>query len=267
MAIENILEVEKSLGLESGKLQEMIGSDEVHKIDLSKKVILDESVYNERVSNIKKETIQHTQEVFIKDLRNEFGLEFEGKTKDNLINGFKTKLEKVKDESIKDPEERYTNLKSDFDKLQTNFVNKEKEVETIKNEFSQKEKLQKIKNDVFQFIPENTLVSKNTIMIEAEQKGFMFDTEDGNTVIKDRQGNILKNETTLSPIGIKEWITEFSTPFLPKVDGGNGGGDDKRNPTAGSYDALMKEAKDKGWDNSKLNEEVMRRTKDGTLKM
>jgi hypothetical protein len=54
MALENITELEQALGIEGGKLQEMITSEEVHKIDLSEKIILDKPIYEERISNIKR---------------------------------------------------------------------------------------------------------------------------------------------------------------------------------------------------------------------
>lgn len=267
MALANIAEVEKSLGLESGKLQEMLSSEEEHSIDLTSLVIMNKSDFESREKNVKTETIKHTQEVFIKELRNDFELELEGKTKDNLINAFKTKMEKVKNESVKDPEERYTTLKGDFDKLQKNYQDKEAEVLNVTNTFLQKEKTAKIKNDVFQFIPENTLVSKNTILIEAEQKGFTFDDVEGMTVVKDREGNILKSDTTFAPIGVKDWMATFVTPYVPKAEGGSGGKDEKGKSTAGSYEEFMNEAEKQGWDNTRINEEVMRRTKEGTLRI
>ena len=139
MAITNISEVEKSLGIESGKLTEMITAQEEFELDLTNKVILEKSVYDERVANIKKDTIQHTQEVLIKDLRNDFELDFQGKTKENLIEAFKTKIEKAKEESVKDPEQRYLTLKTDFEKLQQNLSEKDKEIQRIQTETVEKE--------------------------------------------------------------------------------------------------------------------------------
>lgn len=267
MAIKNIEELEKSLGLESGKLNEMINSQDEHVINLENKVIMDKTALEERERNIKASTIQHTESVIIKELRNEFGLEFEGKTRENLNKAFKAKFEKVKLESVKDPEERFSTLKTDFEKLQSIVLEKEKEIETIKNDYQQKEKTQKIKNDVFKFIPDNTLVSKNTILIEAKEKGYSFDELDGITVVKDAQGNVLKNTTTFSPIGVKEFIEDFVTPYIAKPTGGAGGTDEKRGTQAGSYEEFMKEAEKNNWTNEKINQEIIKRTKDGTLKI
>jgi hypothetical protein len=268
MALENLAEIEKTLGIEEGKLTEMISSEEKHTIDLTKKVILDKTVYDERVSNIKKESSSMASEILIKDLRNEFGLDFEGKTKENLTTALKGHIDKVKDESIKDPEKRYTDLKSDFEKLQKNFIDKESESQKIKTDMELKEKRNKVLGDVFKFIPENALVSKNTIIIEAEQKGFSFDVEEGVTVVKDASGKVIKDETTLSPKSVKDWMEIFIVPFVPKVQGGGGGGDDKGGGgKAGSFEAFMKEAEKNDWDDETINQEIMKRTKDGTLKM
>ena len=267
MAIANIAEVEQSLGLESGKLTEMLSSEESHKIDLESKVIMDKVSFEERERNLKTSTIEHAHSLFIKELRNEFGLEFQGKTKENLVDAFKSKIENIKNESVKDPEERFKTLKTDFEKLQQIVQTKDAEIETIKNDFQQKEKTQRIKSDVFKHIPDNTLVSKNTILIEANEKGFTFDDQDGVTVIKDKQGNVLKNSTTLSPIDVKDWISEFVTPYVPKPVGGSGEGDDNRNSVVGSYESFVKEATKNGWTSEKINEEATKRMKEGTLKI
>lgn len=268
MALENITEVEQSLGIESGKLAEMMNSEEKVTLDLSNRVMMEKTVFEERIANTKKETISHTEEVFIKNLRNEFELDFTGKTKENLNEAFKAKFQKAKEDSVKDPEKRYTELKTDFDTLQVNFLAKDREIENIRTEASAKEKRNKITSDIFRYMPENTLVSKNTILIEAEQKGFKFEDEDGRTVVKNNNGEIIKKtDGSLSPLDVKDWITDFIVPFLPKNDGGSGRGDETPPSKAGSWEAFEKEAEKNGWDNTKINEEVVKRTKDGTLKM
>jgi hypothetical protein len=267
MAIANLSEIETSLGLESGKLSEMMTSEEEHTLDMSQRVFFDKSTYDERVGNIKKESSNMASEIFIKELRNAFSLEFEGKTKENLIEAFKTKIQKEKEDGIKDPEARYTTLKTDFEQLQSNYSLKVKEIETINTTNSEKDRKSSIQSEVFKYIPENALVSKNTIMIEAEQKGFKFDIDEGKMVVRDSSGNILKNETSFSPTTVEEFMQGFVTPFLPAVEGGAGGKDDTGAGKAGSFEAFEKEAEKNGWDAQKINAEIMKRTADGTLKM
>lgn len=264
MAVENIAEIEQSLGIEAGKLQEMITSDEAHTIDLTSKVILDKPIYEERISNIKKESANAAIEMAVKAKRTELGLDFQGKNFDNLLTAFKTKIEA---ESTAEPEEKYKKLKTDFEGLQSVVQEKDNKINELTTTFAQKEKRSKIQSDVFKFIPDNVIVSKGTIMIEAEQKGFTFDEVEGKTVVKGADGEVIKNLTTFSPISLEEWMPTFVTPFIPKVEGGAGGGDKGGNSLAGSLEAFEKEAEKAGWNITQKNAEMLRRITAGTLKL
>jgi len=263
MALENITELEQTLGLESGKLQEMITSEEKHTIDLSEKVIVDKSVYDERISNIKKESSTMALEIAVKEQRNVLGLDFQGKTMENLVNAIKTKVES---ESKIEPEEKFKALKSDFEKLQENYNTKEKEFVTFKTNIEKQQELNEIKGEFTKHIAGDTLVSKSTIFTEAKEKGFSFEKEDGKIVVK-QNGEVQKNKDTLSPISVKEFVTNFATPYLKTPTGGAGGEDEKEVGKAGSFDAFLKEAEKNGWNDTKKNEEMAKRIKEGTLNM
>lgn len=263
MALENIAEIETSLGIEAGKLTEMISSEEIHKIDLSSKVILDKSAYEERLSNIKKESATIAIEMAVKEQRNNLGLEFQGKTIENLVNAIKAKTES---ESKIEPEEKYKNLKTDFEKLQSNLAEKEQEFVSFKTNIEKQNLLSEIKNEFTKHIPDNTLVSKATIFTEAKERGFSFEKEDGRIVIKDASGAILKNDN-LSPLEVKDWVTNFATPYLKTPTGGSGGSDDTGGDKVGSFDAFLKEAQKNEWDATKQNAEMAKRIANGTLKL
>ena len=267
MALENINEIEKAFGLEEGKLSEMITSEEKHKIDLSEFIIEPKSIYDERLTNIKTHSGITAREIAVKKIRDEFGLEFKGKNEDNLIQALKARDEKIKSEVIKDPEERYTSLKTDFEKLQSNLnleIQKRTELETS---FAQKEKESKIKSDVFKHIPDNTIVGKSTILLEAKEKGYSFNDLDGKTVVKDSKGEIIKNENTLSPITVEEWAKSFVTPYLKPLEGGSGRKDDVPPSKAGSFEAFEKEAAKNNWTAMQKNTEMAKRIKEGTLSL
>jgi hypothetical protein len=76
--LENIGEIEKSLGIEDGKLSEMITSEEKHTVDLSGFVIKTRSDHDSLISNIKKDSGTAALEIAIKTAREEKGLEFQG---------------------------------------------------------------------------------------------------------------------------------------------------------------------------------------------
>lgn len=263
MALENIAELEQTLGLESGKLQEMITSEENHKIDLSTKVIVDKTIYDERIANIKKESSSMALEIAVKEQRNALGLDFQGKTMENLVNAIKSKVES---ESKIEPEEKFKALKSDFEKLQENYNAKETEFTTFKTNIERQQELSEIKGEFTKHVAGETLVSKSTIFTEAKEKGYSFEKEDGKIVVK-LNGEVQKNKDTLSAISVKEFVTNFSTPYLKTPTGGAGGDDEPDGSKAGSFDAFMKEAEKNGWNATKQNEEMAKRIKEGTLKM
>ena len=263
MALENITELEQTLGLESGKLQEMITSEENHKIDLSTKVIVDKTIYDERIANIKKESSIMALEIAVKEQRNALGLDFQGKTMENLVNAIKAKVES---ESKIEPEEKFKALKTDFEKLQENYNAKETEFTTFKTNIEKQNELNEIKSEFTKHIAGDTLVSKSTIFTEAKEKGYSFEKEDGKIVVK-LNGETQKNNDTLSAITVKEFVTNFSTPYLKTPTGGAGGDDETNGGKAGSFDAFLKEAEKNGWNATKQNEEMAKRIKDGTLTM
>lgn len=266
MALENQKEIEKALGLEEGKLSEMITSEEKHVIDLTPLVIEKKEIYEERISNIKKEEFKHGQDKFFKEVRDSFGLDVTGKTPESLINGLKSFVETEKEKGGAEPEEKYKNLKSDFEKLQLNLTKKETEFSAFKTKIEQEKETNEIKSSFTKHVPNNTLVSKSTIFVEAKEKGYSFEKEEGKLVVK-LNGEVQKDEKTLSPISIETFVTNFVTPYLKKADGGGGGGDDTPPSKAGSFEAFEKEAKKQGWNDSQRNEEMMKRIKDGSLKM
>jgi hypothetical protein len=265
MALENIAEIEKALGIDEGKFSEMINSEEKHTIDISNKIILDKETYEERVSNIKKEEFKHGQDKFFKTVRDSFGLEITGKTAENLIDGLKTYVDSEKEKGGAEPEEKYKSLKTDFEKLQANLISKESEFETFKTNINVQNELNEIKNDFTKNIKGETIVSKSTIFTEAKEKGFRFEREEGKTVVKDLNGEIVKDQSTFSPVSIDAWVKEFAQPYLKQVEGGGGWGDNDNPAKAGTFEAFEKEAEKKGWNQSEMNAEMSRRINDKTL--
>jgi hypothetical protein len=265
MALENLGEIEKAFGIEEGKLSEMISSEEKHTIDLTALIIEPKSIYEERIGNIKANSSMMAKEVAIKKIKNTLGLEFEGKTEESLIQSLTDKFETIKNEVVKDPEKRYTDLKSDFDKLQTNLSAKENEFITFKSNIENQNQLNEIKNDFTKHIPENVVVSKSTIFTEAKEKGFSFEREEGKTVVKNSNGEVLKDEQTLSPISIDTWVKSFITPYLKPIEGGSGKGDNTPPSKAGSFESFEKEAEKQGWNSTQMNQEMSKRIQAGTL--
>jgi len=266
MALENQAEIEEALGLETGKLSEYITSEEKHTIDLSTFVIDKKEDYETRIKNIKAAEFKHGQDILFKTVRDGFGLEITGKTPENLIEGLKTHIETEKSKGGAEPEEKYKTLKADFDKLQGNFTAKETEFTAFKTNVEKEKETNEIKSAFTKYIPTNTLVAKNTIYVEAREKGYSLEKEDGKIVVK-LNGEIQKDEKTLSPISVESFVKDFVTPYIGKPAGGSGESDDAPPGKAGSFEAFEKEAEKAGWNDSERNEIMMKRIKDGSLKL
>lgn len=267
--LKNQKEIEEKLGIEEGKLSEFINSEEEHEVDLANVVIEPKATYDEKIGNIKKQSAEMAKEVTIKTIKKEFSLEFEGKTEGNLIEALKARDEKIKEDVIKDPEKRYTDLKADFTTLQGKLKTTEEEFTNFKTTAEGEKNTNEIKNSFMNSIEGKTTVGKSTIFVEAKEKGFSFEKVEGEIVVKDAKGEIVKNDA-LSPLPLKDWVSEFSKAYLVKEAGGGSGEDDDLgggNAAAGSLEAFEKEAAKAGWNATEKNTKMQERIKAGTLKV
>lgn len=269
MALENQAEIEQALGLEEGKLSEMITSEEKHKIDLDTLLIESKEIYEERIKNIKNEHFKQGQDLMFKNVRDAFGLENiggKGKSTEILISGLKTFVETEKEKGGAEPEEKYKKAISEKNEALNKLSEVNNEFATFKTNIEKQNEANEIKGEFTKHIPANTLVAKNTIFVEAKEKGYSFEKEDGKVVVK-LNGETQKDDKTLSPISVESFVKDFVTPYIGKVEGGGGGGDEVVAGKAGSFEAFEKEAEKAGWTSSEKNEIMMQRIKDGSLKM
>ena len=262
MAIKNIDIVEEKLGLEKGKFQEYLTSEEEHEINVDNLVIFSKDDYNARIDNIKKETSIASVEMAVKKYRNELGLEFQGKTMDNLLNNFK---EKIESESKIEPEERYTKLKGDFEKLQGVSQGFQDKYTDLENKIKSEKQQSSINQTLLKSIPDNTSIPKEDVLAILKAKNNFNMGEDGFEIIKD--GKVLKNETTMNNLSADEFMKSFIKPYLKPVEGGAGNDDSVGEGKEGSFEAFDKEMERKGVSQQEYSLEMAKRIKEGTLKI
>lgn len=152
-------------GIEVTKITEIINSesDDVD-VEIKNIQIFTDDELTERLKNhvnISKPTLI---EMEVKSARNEYGLEFEGKTITNLVNAA---IEKGKKEADIEPNEKISELESINQKLKSNILEIE-EKHSSELEVKNKE-LNSIRNDSYinSLIPDNldTSLSKNDIAV------------------------------------------------------------------------------------------------------
>jgi len=171
-------------------------------------------------------------EIAVKNARNEYELEFEGKTIPNLV---KAAIEKGKQEANVKPNEKIKELESQTEKLRENILTIEKERDEYKNQTVS------IKNDynmtttIAGLIPKDVEMpwnAKELNLIYKNNREITTD-EDGKQIIK-INGEVQRNPKTAEPITVEEdmktWIEE-KTKGMVSVKRGRGEGD--RNPRSG----------------------------------
>jgi len=241
MAIDNLEQLEQSIGLESGKLAEMISSEETHTIAMDDYVIKPKSDYDSYIENVKKEHGKATLEIAIKNKRKDLGLEFEGKTLDNLLKFYG---EKVEADAKIDPNKKYDTLKSDFEKVQGNVAEWEQKYSDLEKTYKQKDSMRTIETSIMKEIPDNTILPKEDILALIKSRTQFNIGEEGLEIIKN--GEVQKNESTRNLTTMNEYMKSFITPYLKEVDGGAGGRDSSGNAKEGSFEMFEKQMEAKG---------------------
>jgi hypothetical protein len=267
MAIENINEIEKSLGLEEGKLSEMITSEDAHTVDLTGRVFLSEEDLSTRISNERKEAGKASVEIAVKKARNELGLEFEGKTMSNLMGAYKDNIESGFNS---DSSEREKKLKSDLEAVQNNFTNLQADFEGFKTQVSHKETQRQLDNKILSSMPNDLSIPKEDALLLFKSKHKLETLEGGEMQISDLSGNVFQDDQTKSNLGISDVLSGFVEPYKvseKQTPKGRGEGNKHKQYSAGSLEAFDKEMTDAGISGVKYNEEMSRRITNGTLKI
>jgi len=265
--IKNIAIIEEKLGIEKGKLAEMVTSEEEHEVNLDEIVIRAKADEETFIENLKKQTGKASKEIavkeFVKEIKETHGLEFEGTKAEKLAEAL---LKKGEEEAKAEPNQKIVELKKELGEVKGKYNAVVEEKKQIETNFAKKEKDLIIKTSFTKHVPANALVSPETIFTEFKTQGYSIEDEEGTLVIK-KDGKIIEDDK-LSPVALKDFVSTFVTPFVPKEDGGAGGGDDTSKGAggkAGSLEAFEKEAEKENWSMEKKNEIMAQRIAEKTL--
>lgn len=242
-------ELAKRTGIAVDKLQEAITSENEEQIELAQMNILTDdelSTLKETVGKESAKTGARTMiEMEVKSLRDKHGLEFEGKTIDNLINAYANK--QIAEAKI-DPNKKVDEYKQSLENLQSKYELdlgiKTKE----NNELSAKLGEYKINGDLAKFIPDGLNGIGSNDFLTVAKTSASFEYEDGTMVVK-KNGKTLKDKME-NPINPKDYLTEFATNKKWVETDGRGGSD-----TAGTGGSTFKNMHDvmKHMDTNKID--------------
>ena len=261
--IENIEAIEKALHLKSGALKEAIESTDAVAVELPELEIFKKEDYTARIENLKTTFQKQGQDFLVAEAKEKFGLTFEGKKIDKLVEELQ---KKTLAEAKIEPEAKVKTLTEDLEKLRGNLAEKDAQISQIENTYKGREKQRTI-NDLILSKIGDTAIPKEDVLVIFKSK-YEVDIEDNKPVFK-QNGEVLKHASNLNPLTADEVLASFLPTYAKPVQGGAGAGDSAGNHKAGSIDAFIKEMKDAGINagSEKFNAEMQKRIADKTLKV
>lgn len=272
--IKNVTALEKMLKLEAGTLQQAIESQEEVEVSIPELVVRtkeEQSTYESNLDSERKAKYDDGVEVGekrgVKSAMEKFGINLDEKAKtvDNFAEAFKAK---IIEETGKEPSQKIQELQNDNEKLRTNYTALESDFNTFKQDVTLKQQAATIDKAVNEAIPDNNLlIGKDEISLIFKNRFDLNLNESGNLEIK-KDGEVLKNTTTLNPLGVTDVMNDFIKPYVKVPEGGTGEGD-KIGDKKSSYDSFVTEMGNKGIreGSAEFQREANQRQKDGTLEL
>jgi len=266
--LKNIKTIEQLLKLEEGTLENAIKSEEEVEVSIPENIlVMTKEEKEQRETNLKQIHEAAGEEMVIKKMRNEYGLDFQGKTVPNLLEAYGAK---IKEDLTQEPDKRVDSLQSDLDIMKQNFQNSQEQVTMLNSQISQVKNESVINATISKAIPEPSAltipVGDVETLFRAKHK---LDVQEGRVVLMDGE-EVMKNRTTLDPITLEERMRDFIAPYIKPTQGGAGGSDE---PGAGgsetSFDSFIEEMEGQGINvgTEAFNREQAKRVANGTLKL
>lgn len=180
-------------------------------------------------------------EIEVKDFKQKLGLDFTGKTIENLLNAHKNSVlseAKIEPEKkVVELQEKVTTLQNTVKEYEGKLSAKEKEVEGVY-----------ISNNLLSVMPENTILPKEKIIALMKSDGYDFQKKDGKIVaVKD--GKVVEDKLS-NPMELKDITTKYATDNsllkVEKAPKGRGGDDEKGNNSFSKLSEIKAKFKEEG---------------------
>jgi len=221
-------ELAKRTGLAVDKLQEAITSEKEETIELVQMNILSDTELTTLKETVGKESAKSGAktmiEMEVKALREKHGLDFEGKTIDNLINAYSAKqIASAKIEPNKKVDELNSSLENLQKKYETDLGVKTNEVTALNNKLGE----YKVNGDLAKHLPEGLTGIDSNDFITIAKTAASFEYEDGVLVVK--KNGVTQKDNLEKPIPPKDYLTSFATNKKWLGSEGREGGDQNGN--------------------------------------
>jgi hypothetical protein len=200
------------------------------------------------LDNIKSQTAKAAIEIEVKKMRSDLGLDFQGKSIQNLVEAL---TEKHKVEFTKEPSELVAQKEKDIELLKGKLKEIEAEKQRIDGEFSGYRNNLKLEKELKSVLPKNLSIPEDDVLMILRSK--LNPTVDGDRVVFKKGDDILKDPTTLDPLPTDKVIANFfaeNKHYLKGSGAGSGGQDEPGLPTGNSVQDWKKRYEASGGDTS-----------------
>lgn len=196
------------------------------------------------IENHKKDARKEGLEIAVKQYREEF--DFEGRTLDKLIEGVKAKT--LTDASI-EPTEQLKKANDILAEKEIALQNALTSASEKDKDFTRYKNQSKLNKEMARNLPKNLANSnEDMLLILNNKRKYDFD-ENGNGLVLDNAGNVIKDSTTANPISIKDDMDTFfkdNQNYIKPNSGGSGGVDSTNKGDKKSMDDFIEEQRTKG---------------------
>lgn len=177
------------------------------------------------IENHKKDARKEGIEIAVKKARETFGLEFQGKTVENLLEHYKSKV--LADAQI-EPTEQLKKVNATLAEKEAALNRALERASGLESEFKSFKQQSDIDRDIDALLPEGIILPKDDMKALLKMKIKFDKDENGRTVVLDAAGNIVKSSTTADAVPVKDILDSFfrdNPSYMKGVNGGNGGKD------------------------------------------
>jgi len=231
---ETIKKLAEYLRIKPEDLQTAISSDTEQAIDIPELTVFIKDELEKRDSNLKTKNYNEGKtagaEMIIKSMKEENGIDIEGKEPKQFVEALKKKfIEEAKIEPDKKVQE--------LTQMNENFKATIAKLEREKTESEANFKKMSLQSNILNGITKDYLLSKNDLFLLMQNSGYTFEEENGKIIAK-KHGETLRDAKMQDPLNFDVVFDEFATEKgLVKQEqnplpGGRGGASSKTLPAA-----------------------------------
>lgn len=258
--------------IEEGELK--VESDSIKVFDLTEKEVEGRTTNDFELfkNNVSKESYDSGkiagEEMIVKKAKEEFGVEIQDKDFLSFGNALKTKIES----GIKvEPNEKIKELQSDINQYKAKLDESNNKFTALVQERENERINMRIDSTINGAIPSDKITIKSDQATALFKMEYQVGFDDDGQFVKDKQGNIVKNENNLQRQTVNDLMPDWlqSNNFVKGNSGGSGGGDDGGAGKPGTVAEFTKRMESEGLKagSDDFNRRMMQEIKDGTLKV